>query len=171
MDADSGLVIPFPNVEPVVAAHRLKYDPQAPRGVPAHVTIHFPWIPAATVDATALAEVRELAATTPAFAVAFEELRWFGDEVLWLAPTPDQPFRGLSDRSAALWPEAPRYGGVFEDVVPHLTIGEGKRAILKEVENELAEVLPLRGWASELWWFALDESGRWVRRAAFPLGG
>ncbi|MEH1123098.1 2'-5' RNA ligase family protein [Micromonospora sp. CPCC 206061] len=110
------------------------------------------------------------AATTAPSAATFGEVRWFGDEVLWLAPTPERLFRELSDRSAAVWPEAPRYAGEFEDVVPHLTIGEGNRATLQEAETELAEVLPLHSWASELWWFALDECGRWVRRAAFPFG-
>lgn len=171
MNADSGLVVPFLDVEHAVGAHRLRHDPQAAIGVPAHVTIHFPWIPANTVDAAALAQVRTLAETVTPFEVTFSELRWFGSEVLWLAPTPEQPFRELSERSAALWPEAPLYGGQFEDVVPHLTIGEGHEATLRQAESDLAATLPLRGRASDLCWFALDPPGRWVRRAAFTLGG
>jgi 2'-5' RNA ligase len=175
MIADSGLVVPFPEVEHAVAAYRLKHDPRAAIGVAAHVTVHFPWIPAGRVDAGALAKVRELAETMAPFTVTFAELRWFGEEVLWLAPTPEQPLRELSDRSAALWPEAPRYGGEFDDVVPHLTIGEvrdgGDRAALRQVAADLAVRLPLPAQAAEIWWYALDRSGQWVRRAAFKLGG
>jgi 2'-5' RNA ligase len=175
VNPDSGLVVPFPDVEYAVEAYRLKHDPRAPIGVAAHMTVHFPWLPADTVDAHALAKVRELAETTAPFAVTFAELRWFGEDVLWLAPTPDQPLRDLSARSAALWPEAPLYGGEFDDVVPHLTIGEvggsTDTAVLRRVEADLAAALPLHAEASELWWYALDQSGRWVRRAAFKLGG
>jgi 2'-5' RNA ligase len=175
MIVDSGLVVPFPDVEHAVAAYRLKHDPRAAIGVAAHVTVHFPWIPAGTVDAGALAKVRQLAGATAPFTVTFSELRWFGEEVLWLAPTPEQPLRELSDRSAALWPEALRYGGEFDDVVPHLTIGEvgddGDAAALRQVATDLAAALPLRARASEIWWYALDRSGRWVRRAAFKLSG
>jgi 2'-5' RNA ligase len=175
MTADSGLVVPLPDVEPAVAAYRLTHDPRAAIGVAAHVTVHFPWIPADTVDVDALAKVRELAETTPPFTVTFAELRWFGERVLWLAPTPDAPLRELSARSAALWPHAPLYGGEFDDVVPHLTIGEARdrtqAAALRRVAAELAPVLPLRAEVSELWWYALESSGWWVRRAAFRLGG
>lgn len=88
MIADTGLVVPFPDVEYAVGEHRQKFDPRAPLGVPAHVTIHFPWIPADRVDAAAPADVRERTATTEPFAGTFEELRWFGSEVLWPAPRP-----------------------------------------------------------------------------------
>ena len=175
MVADSALVIPVPDVEHAVAAHRLRHDPSAGAGIAAHVTIHFPWIPAETVDAGALAKVRGLAESTPPFAVDFAELRWFGELVLWLAPTPEGPFRELSDRSASVWPEASRYGGQFDDVVPHLTVGDvthgGDVAALHAVETELARALPLRAQASEIWWYARDLSGRWTARAAFSLGG
>jgi hypothetical protein len=62
--ADSALVVPFPDVEPAVAAYRREHDPSAAIGVAAHVTVHFSWIPASTVDPGALATVRELTATT-----------------------------------------------------------------------------------------------------------
>jgi 2'-5' RNA ligase len=173
--ADSALVIPIPDVEHIVADYRLRHDPSAAAGVVAHVTIHFPWIPAGNVDAGAIATVRELAASTGPFEVTFSELRWFGDLALWLAPTPAQAFRDLSDRSAAMWPEALRYDGEFDDVVPHLTIGDvshgGDVAPLRTAEVELSAALPLRAQASEIWWYAKDVSGRWSRRAAFPLGG
>jgi hypothetical protein len=175
MIADSALVIPVPGVEFAVEAYRLRHDPSAGAGIAAHVTIHFPWIPAGSVGADALAKVRGLAESTPPFAVTFSELRWFGEMVLWLAPTPAQPFRDVSDRSAAAWPAAPRYGGQFDDVVPHLTVGDvthgGDAAALRAVEVQLAPLLPLRAQVSEIWWYARDPSDRWTRRAAFNLGG
>lgn len=151
------------------------HDFRAAIGVPAHVTVHYPWVPAETVDAATLDQVRDLAATTPPFPVTFSELRWFASDVLWLAPTPDHELRELSERSAALWPEAPQYGGEFEDVMPHLTIGDlaggGDEAGLHQAGDDLAAVLPLPAWAAELWWMALEPTGRWTCRATFKLGG
>ena len=176
MDADTGLIVPFPELEPVVRAHRMRHDPQAVRGAPAHVTIHFPWIPAAMIDASALDRVAELAASTRPFAVTFTETRWFDDgPVLWLAPTPDHDLVELSKRSAAMWPEAPLYGGAIDEITPHLTIGgvidDGDDAGLRAAEQQLAEQLPIRASATEIWWMRLDIHDRWNHAATFPLGG
>ena len=154
----------------------MRHDPQAVLGAPAHVTIHFPWLPAATVDASALDRVAEMAAATRPFVVSFAETRWFDDGlVLWLAPTPDRDFIELSERSAAMWPEAPLYGGAFDGITPHLTIGEvtdgGDDANLRAAERELSEQLPIRASATEIWLMRLDIDGRWNRAATFPLGG
>ncbi|MFC0527074.1 2'-5' RNA ligase family protein [Phytohabitans kaempferiae] len=171
MIPDSGLVVPFPDLEHAVGSHRHRHDPRAAIGVPAHVTIHFPWIPAASVDENALEKVRELAVSVEPFEVTFKELHWFGETVLYLAPEPEHQLRDLSDRSAALWPEAPRYDGAFDDVVPHLTVGQADKEVLRPVQAALARELPLKGKAEEVYWFALNRGGRWERRAAFPLGG
>ncbi len=50
----------------------------------------------------------------PAFDCAFGRREWFGEDVPWLAPEPDEPFRDLT---AAVWrafPEQPPYGGAFD---------------------------------------------------------
>jgi 2'-5' RNA ligase len=168
------LVIRFAEVDRVVRDHRLRHDPWARVGVPAHVTVHFPWLPADTVDAGALAAVRDLARTVEPFDVTFSRLRWFDSSVLWLEPTPEQPLRELAQRSAGRWPEFPLYGGQFEDVIPHLTVGvladDGDPAALRAVEQDLSARLPLRDRASEISWLGLEPDGRWQARSTFPLG-
>ena len=67
--------------------------------------------------------VRETVAGLPRFEIEFSEVRWFGEQVAWLAPTPDQPFRALTEALWARFPDYPPYRGEFADVVPHLTIG------------------------------------------------
>ena len=53
-------------------------------------------------------------------------MEWFGDTVVWLNPSPSEPFRQLT---LALWdefPETPPYEGRFgREVRPHLTVGDG----------------------------------------------
>ena len=54
----------------------------------------------------------------------FARTRWFGEDVLWLAPEPDQPFRALTTALHSAFPQCPPFGGIYPDVVPHLTIGD-----------------------------------------------
>jgi hypothetical protein len=73
-----------------------------------------------------------------------------------------------------MWPEFPLYGGQFEEVVPHLTVGDltkgGHEAALRQVEGDLVDILPLRTQASELWWMAQDPGGQWTRQLTLTLG-
>ena len=39
----SALLVAIPSAEPAVARHRDRFDSSAPRGVPAHITVLFPW--------------------------------------------------------------------------------------------------------------------------------
>jgi len=73
----SGLIIPFPVADPIVGDFRSTLDPSAAVGVPAHVTVHFPWIPLGLVDELVLTEVAEIAAGFPSFDVSFSQIRWF----------------------------------------------------------------------------------------------
>jgi hypothetical protein len=45
------------------------------------------------------------------FSVVFDTTAWFGTEVLWLAPSPADPFVALSAAVAAAFPAYPPYGG------------------------------------------------------------
>ena len=62
-------------------------------------------------------------ASVPAFECTFAQTRWFGEDVLWLAPEPGQPFRALTTALHAAFPQYLPFGGIHPDVVPHLTIG------------------------------------------------
>ena len=42
---ESALIVPVPEVEPLVGLHRAALDPAAKLGVPAHVTIVYPFLP------------------------------------------------------------------------------------------------------------------------------
>jgi len=112
--------VEVPEAEAAVGALRLEHDPMARLGVPAHVTIHFPFAPPETVDETAVAD---MFAAHSAFAFELASVEYFDDDVTFLAPRPDRPFRELIEASRARWPEYPPYDGAFTDVVPHLTVG------------------------------------------------
>ena len=58
----SALIVAVPEVEPLVGDWRSRYD-NATLGVPAHVTLLFPFVPAAQLDDVLLGELEALFAT------------------------------------------------------------------------------------------------------------
>ena len=168
----SGLVVLVPEAEPVVARHRQLLDENASRGAPAHVTVLFPFAPPPALDEGTLVRVRTAVAAVPAFDHVFRRTAWFGDDVLWLAPEDPGPFRALTSRLHAAFPQHPPFEGRFPDVVPHLTVGHRHpRPLLEAAEHELRAALPVGGRATEVVLLARDTpEDRWAVRAAFPLG-
>ena len=89
----------------------------------------------------------------------------FSSELVYLAPNPAEPFKQLTKVLAAAFPDWPPYGGAFDDVVPHLSIGEE----LSEPEfAALQERLPIAATADEvtLTWWSDDTI---TTLASFPL--
>jgi len=119
----SALVVTIPEAERVVAPHRERLDQAASWGVPAHVTVLFPFLPPDEIDEQVLATLGRAAATVPAFFVALDRLGWFGERVVWLAPSPAEPFQRLTAAVTSHFPGVQPYDGAFDEVVPHLTLG------------------------------------------------
>jgi 2'-5' RNA ligase len=140
-------------------------------GVPAHVTITFPFVPAAEVDVSLVERLGALFSAHAEFAFELGECQHF-PHVLYLAPEPAEPFRRLTEAVTAAYPEYPPYGGVFEEVIPHLTIAEGDRETLLRAEAEIRQWLPIAGRAAEVTLLeeVEPEPGRWEPRARIPLG-
>jgi len=156
------LIIAVPESEASVAELRLAHDSSAPLGVPAHITILFPFAPPGDVDEEAL---ERLVAEHSAFDFQLASLEHFDDGVTYLAPVPFEPFVALIRAVAERWPAYPPYEGMFEvdAVIPHLTIGE--------TPLELDAPLPIACRAREVTLIEQDESGeRWRVRRRFPLG-
>jgi hypothetical protein len=69
----------------------------------------------------------------------------------------------------ARWPQAPPYGGAFNDPTPHLTIAGGQREETYEaLEREFAAGLPLRTRVAGVRLVVFDDD-RWNLRETFPL--
>ncbi len=170
----SAVVVTVPAAEPAVARHRLELDRSAAWGVPAHVTVLYPFVPPARLDPGVLARLADAVASVPRFDCTFARCAWFGADVLWLAPEPDRGFRDLTSAVASAFPEHPPYEGAFPDVVPHLTVGElrfGSPARLRRAEEEVCRRLPLSvEVAAAHLLVGSDRPGSWSVRAALPLG-
>lgn len=171
-ERQSGLVIEVPEAEALVGRYRLELDANAALGAPAHVTILFPFVPAARVGDAVLDRLRRLFSACAPFDYRFARLAWFGEHVLWLAPDDPVPFRELTARVEGEWPEHPPFEGAFSDVVPHLTVGHGvELERLLAAERAVTPGLPVIGRATGVTLLVQDDQGRWSRRAQFPLAG
>jgi 2'-5' RNA ligase len=148
----SALLVPVPEAEAVIGHWRSVHDPLARSGVPAHVTLVVPWVPPEQIKQEHLEELELLLAGERAFNYELDRVCWFGQRVLWLAPTPAAPFIHLTELLAGHF-ETPPWHGEFADVVPHVTIGHttaGQEGALVEVEAQIAARLPVSCRAAEV---------------------
>ncbi|MGW1558885.1 2'-5' RNA ligase family protein [Streptomyces sp. NPDC002144] len=164
----TALVVRVPEAEPAVGTWRERLDPTSRTGVPAHVTVLFPFLHADAVDDAVCAALEEAIGRHRPFDVRFERSGRFPG-LLYLAPEPDAPFRRLTEEIAERWPEAPPYGGKYEPV-PHLTVAQTHdESVLAEADPELAAHLPVAARVTSVDLVVFDGTG-WRQRAAFALG-
>jgi 2'-5' RNA ligase len=120
------LLVPVPELEPVVRARTEHYDHDYvsadPRFVHAHVTALGPFLPPADLDADTLARVAEIASETKAFDFTLRDLGVFPNGIVHLLPEPAGRFEDLTERLWRAFPQCPPYAGEFGSVVPHLTL-------------------------------------------------
>ena len=163
----SALLVPVPEAEPLVAELRLAHDPAAAAGIPAHVTLLHPFAEPSSIGDQALEDLRTLFAASTPFRFQLLETRWFGEEVLYLAPEPAAPFVWMTERLVSRFPACTPYGGAFDEIVPHLTVamrGSG------EMVAELRPGLPVDAVAAEILLMVEGADDRWSVRERFPLG-
>ncbi|MEU0677960.1 2'-5' RNA ligase family protein [Streptomyces sp. NPDC006172] len=165
----SGLIVRVPEAEPLVRAWRDRLDPSARAGIPAHVTVLFPFLDASRIDDGVCAAIGEVLGRHRSFEARFDHCGRFPG-VLYLAPEPAADFKRLTEAIVRRWPENPPFGGQFDEVVPHLTVAQGQDgAAVEKVEAELLAGLPVVTRVSTVDLLVHDGT-RWRQRASFPLG-
>lgn len=169
---ERALVVLVPQAEALVGPYRQRYDPSAAAGMPAHITINYPFQPF-SVDQPGFEEsLQTLFADFPAFDMRLARVERFPD-VLYLAPQPAQPLQDLIQHVAQRYPESPPYGGVFDQVIPHLTVADLEEpAELDPIAERFLRAahteLPIHVRVDTVWLMD-DRTGRWSKRLALPL--
>jgi hypothetical protein len=125
-------------------------------GVPAHVTVLFPFLPLEEIDEDALAA---LLGRFGGFDVVFDRLEQFEDGTHWLRPVPSAPFVDLTAAVWQRWPSHAPYEGAFDEVIPHLTVTTPD--VTLPIAAHVGEVLLIE---------EREEDGFWEPRRAFALG-
>ena len=171
---ESALIIRVPEVEALVGAYRQRFDPSAAIGVPAHITLLYPFVDPRDIDAVVTDTLTACFAAHKPIDFVLSRLRRFPQDTLYLAPDPDVPFRQLTLAIWQLFPDTPPYGGRWPEIVPHLSIGQfhDEEALTQAMQDAIRQwhgVLPVHARACDV---ALIEnaSGFWMERHRFRLG-
>jgi 2'-5' RNA ligase len=169
----SALIIAVPEAESAVRQHRERLDASAALGVPAHITILFPFMPPETIEEAALTGLGKLFVEVSRFRFVLDHTGWFGDDVLWLGLRDPGPVRALTERVFRAYPAFPPFEGQFDDVVPHLTVGHGHPLhALRSAEDSVQARLPIEASANAVTLMTQQSAGgNYAKTATFRLGG
>jgi hypothetical protein len=165
---ESALLVPVPEAEPCVQRHRFRYDSVALRGVPAHITLLFPFMPPSAITESTKDAVREVLVPFSGFSFRLDRLERFPEGACYLAPDPGEPFVRLTRAISGRFPGYPPYGGAHADVIPHLTVAQNPDMPADEIA-EIERHLPIACLAHEAWLMVEDESHDWHARSRFAL--
>ena len=168
----TALVVPVPRVGPIVEPWLEKTVPSKPSiGIPAHVTLLFPFVPAEEVEYQLLDDLKHLFAGFEPFGFTLPRTARF-PTTLYLDSEPAGPFVELTKAICGRWPGYEPYEGEFDEVVPHLTVAQGEPELLDLAETDVAPRLPITVRATEV--LLLEEVQpfwqEWRTRESFPLG-
>jgi 2'-5' RNA ligase len=142
----TAVIVAVPAADPLVDEHRRHLDAAASWGVPAHVSVLYPFVEPAQVDDQVIDTLAAAIGSVAAFDCRFERTQWFGQDVLWLDPDPAGWFRDLTASVWGAFPDHAPYGGAYDDVTPHLTVAErrlGSLAAVKAAEQAVQAGLPV----------------------------
>lgn len=169
----TAIIVPVADAEALVGPHRQVLDHTAAWAVPAHITVLFPFVAPDAVTEDVIEEIRDCVSAVPAFDVTFSRVAWFREDVVWLTPEPDEPFRALTEAACRRFPDHRPYGGAYADVIPHLTVGSAPladHAALARAAAELSAKLPITARIDRVSLIAgTDAPGSWHTVAEFSL--
>jgi 2'-5' RNA ligase len=166
-DAVSTLVVAVPEAELLYEAWDGDHAQLGVPGLPPHVTVLYPFLPASGIDSSVERDLETIAQSHEPFDYALSTVGRFPG-VLYVAPSPGRRFVELTESIHANWPKHPPYRGLYEQIVPHLTLalGEEPLGLVRAVEA----ALPVGGIARELILMVNVEDGTWVEQKRFALG-
>ncbi|MGH2995231.1 MAG: 2'-5' RNA ligase family protein [Gaiellaceae bacterium] len=169
--AETAVVVEVLEVEALVGHWRSRYTSDGAEGMRAHVTLLYPFADRAELSPAGLDRLTEAVGSCEAFAYALRSTATFAgpEPVLYLAPVPPTPFRGLIQALAGAFPEYPPYRGAHEEIVPHVTVATSDDSeLLARIEADVRSGLPLAAAAREVWLMEHRADG-WRKSLRLPL--
>ncbi|PZS15808.1 MAG: hypothetical protein DLM60_16340 [Pseudonocardiales bacterium] len=164
----TGLVIPVPAADALLASVGDRYPGTVREGLPAHVSLLYPFVVAAELDERVTTALNELFVEQLPIAVDFVECYRRGGFVA-LRPDPSDWLDELISKTRRRWPDVVPYEGVYGDVEPHLTVAlrcSAETAV--RIEQEVSAELPIWAELCEAWLLVFE--GRWTLRGRFEFG-
>ncbi|NNF53258.1 MAG: hypothetical protein HKN03_02340 [Acidimicrobiales bacterium] len=137
-----------------------------PGGIPAHITVLYPFIRPPKITSQTRDELAQLAAATDRFEVTITSLAQY-EITTYLNLEPEEPIRTITYRIFEQWPNYPPYGDIDLYIQPHMALAQG--VIPSDVESTALPHLPVNAEITHLTVMVRRWSGRWKVDAQFPL--
>lgn len=174
----SALILPVLPVDPLARPYRKQYTKDGAMGLPAHVTLLFPFFDQAAWTEERQSQLETAAAAIEPFEYQLIGLNRFADKgVLYLEPDNQPALLNLIHTIAALFPQLPPYEGrvALAEIRPHVSIAAAETdAELDTIEAEFRKAievsLPWTIKADQIW-LVVTAGGQWYRRVQIRLGG
>ncbi|WP_098245608.1 2'-5' RNA ligase family protein [Streptomyces formicae] len=164
----TAVVVVLPDAAPLLDAAR-RIDPAlVRRGLPAHVSLLYPFVPVSALTDQDEKGVRSLAAGFPAADLVVEEVVTAPGFVAVTVPG----LQPLVDAFRAQWPALRPYEGRFgARPAAHVTVAMGADdpTVADRVRTAIGSLLPLHTRAAAVQLVTLTEEG-WQSRLTVPLG-
>jgi hypothetical protein len=121
----TGLVIPVPAADALLEMVEARHPGSVRQGVPAHVSLLYPFLGMTELDERDTEVLRELFIQQEPMRVGFGECYRRGGFVA-LRPDSIEGLSDLRDKIRRRWPEVVPYEGIYGDVEPHLSAGRSR---------------------------------------------
>lgn len=169
MPERSAVIVPIA-LPPDLLAVRERGDLMAPRGVPPHATVLFPFLPVRQLTATVQLALAGMAMEREPFVARFDQVRC-RDLMVWLIPADQSPFLRLTADVTARWPDYQPYQGAYAKLIAHLTLVETSQGeSLDAACSAASRSCPFDASVDELHVITEDAGGRWHLRWRLPFG-
>jgi 2'-5' RNA ligase len=151
---ETAIVIAVPESEPVLGHWVREHTIAGAKGMPPHITLLYPFVDTAQYAARLGRRVEHVLRGAGVLPVRFalSKTAYFlgNPSTLYLAPEPAAPFQALTNELAREFPAHPPYGGLHEEVIPHLSVAQCEDAhVLARIEEEIRRKLPIEAVAGE----------------------
>jgi 2'-5' RNA ligase len=170
--AESAIIVAVSEAEPLVGELRAQFDSASKLGIPAHITVLYPFLPPERLTQLILEGVHSALAEVQPFDFRLATVGRFPG-VVYLAPECSDPFVDLVAKIVQQFPEYPPYGGKFQSVIPHLTVSDCGELQADTVEAQLLALMkaegPISGRCDALTLIE-NSSGRWSEKSYIRLG-
>ena len=169
--AVSAFVVEVPAAESLVGELRSRFDATSKLGVPAHITVLFPFMAPDEITSDVLCEAQTALNAVQSFGFSLPKIGRFA-ATAYLSPAPSEPFVALTTALTQRFPMFRPYGDAHERTVPHLTVAYGDAsnavAAAAELEQRLCASGPIRTRCKSVTLLE-NSSGRWREMHVFSL--
>lgn len=183
----TALLLPVAAADPLLRRVADRFPGTVRPGLPAHLTVLYPFVPAESLAAATMRACTEIAERTSPIDVRFTRCRERG-QMAYLEPDPVAPVDALLRAVRARWPGLTPYDGRFPDAPAHVTLalagrssdhavhegarepasGERVSERVRAVARLVDPLLPIRTTLDELMLVAVGAGG-WEVLGRWPL--